>query len=41
VRRWISSRGGLQSKMIFLRGSELTAMYPECRMTGSTSQSSR
>ena len=41
VRRWISSRGGLQSKMIFLRGSELTAMYPECRMTGSTSSSSR
>src|SRR6186997_400846 len=31
VRRWISSRGGLSSKMMFLRGSELMAMYPECR----------
>ena len=31
VRRWINSRGGLSSKMMFLRGSELTAMYPECR----------
>jgi hypothetical protein len=41
VRRWISSRGGLQSKMIFLRGSELTAMYPECRATGASNTSSR
>src|SRR6476619_3976373 len=31
VRRWISSRGGLSSKMMFLRGSELMAMYPEFR----------
>ena len=31
VRRWISSRGGLKSKMIFLRGRELASMYPECR----------
>ena len=31
VRRWINSRGGLSSKMMFLRGSELMAMYPECR----------
>ena len=30
VRRWINSRGGLSSKMMFLRGSELMAMYPEC-----------
>jgi hypothetical protein len=32
VKRWISERGGLSSKMMFLRGNELTAMYPECRM---------
>ena len=30
VRRWINARGGLTSKMMFLRGSELLAMYPEC-----------
>ena len=31
VKRWINSRGGLSAKMMFLRGSELTSMYPECR----------
>lgn len=31
VRRWINARGGLTSKMMFLRGSELMSMYPECR----------
>src|SRR4051794_32850910 len=31
VRQWINSRGGLSSKMMFLRGTELTSMYPECR----------
>ena len=31
LRRWINSRGGLSSKMIFLRGRELAAMYPTCR----------
>ena len=30
VRKWINSRGGLSSKMMFLRGSELAAMYPQC-----------
>jgi hypothetical protein len=30
VRRWINSRGGLSSKMMFLRGRELLSMYPEC-----------
>jgi hypothetical protein len=30
VRRWIRSRGGLSSKMMFLRGRELMAMYSEC-----------
>jgi len=31
VRRWINQRGGLTSKMMFLRGQELMSMYPECR----------
>lgn len=31
VRKWIVRRGGLQKKMIFLRGRELAAMYPECQ----------
>ena len=35
VRRWIESRGGLSSKMLYLRGSELAAMYPQCRMVSS------
>ena len=30
VRQWISARGGLSPKMMFLRGRELMAMYPEC-----------
>jgi hypothetical protein len=30
VKRWISSRGGLSPKMMFLRGKELSSMYPEC-----------
>jgi hypothetical protein len=30
VRQWINSRGGLTSKMMFLRGRELMSMYPEC-----------
>jgi hypothetical protein len=30
VRKWINRKGGLQKKMIFLRGRELAAMYPEC-----------
>ena len=33
VKRWINSRGGLSAKMMFLRGRELSAMYPECRTT--------
>jgi hypothetical protein len=31
VRQWINSRGGLSSKMMFLRGRELMSMYSECR----------
>lgn len=31
IRRWISRHGGLTSKMIYLKGKELAAMYPPCR----------
>jgi hypothetical protein len=31
VRRWIIRHGGLSSRMLMLRGSELAAMYPRCR----------
>ena len=31
VRKWIAQHGGLQKRMIYLHGNELTAMYPECR----------
>jgi hypothetical protein len=31
VRQWIRARGGLSAKMMFLRGRELQAMYPQCR----------
>jgi hypothetical protein len=30
VRAWITSHGGLTNRLIYLRGSELTAMYPSC-----------
>jgi hypothetical protein len=30
VKRWLKSKGGLNSKMKFLRGRELLAMYPQC-----------
>ncbi len=30
VKRWINGRVGLSSKMMLLRGRELTAMYPPC-----------
>jgi hypothetical protein len=30
VRRWIAQRGGLKSRMIFLRGKQLTSMYRPC-----------
>ncbi|WP_245315502.1 hypothetical protein [Bradyrhizobium neotropicale] len=30
VRRWITSRGGLTRRMIFLRGRQLQAMYRPC-----------
>jgi hypothetical protein len=31
VRNWISRRGGLTSRLLLLRGRELTAMYSPCR----------
>ena len=31
VRDWISRRGGLTSRLLLLRGRELTAIYPSCR----------
>ena len=31
IRNWISRRGGLTSRMLLLRGRELTAIYPSCR----------
>ena len=34
VKRWISARGGLSSKMKFLRGRELLNMYPVCQNGG-------
>ena len=30
VRGWIKKRGGLTQKLIYLRGKELTALYPRC-----------
>lgn len=31
IRAWLSKRGGLKPKMVFLSGAELSAMYPPCR----------
>ena len=31
VREWISRHGGLRPQIIYLRGPELSAMYPACR----------
>jgi hypothetical protein len=44
VRRWIARRGGLKSKMIFLRGKQLQALYKPCYLDAQASsrrQSSR
>ncbi len=30
IRAWLKKRGGLKPKMVFLSGSELTAMYRPC-----------
>jgi hypothetical protein len=31
IRRWIGKHGGLTSRVIYLEGKELAAMYPPCR----------
>src|ERR1700743_2401104 len=31
VQNWIRRRGGLSSRLLLLRGRELTAIYPACR----------
>ncbi len=37
IRSWISRRGGLKPRMIFLRGRELTSMYRPCYMDAQAS----
>ena len=37
VRRWISQRGGLTPRMIFLRGRQLEAMYKPCYLDAQAS----
>jgi hypothetical protein len=40
IKKWIQRRGGLTPRMIWLRGSELAAMYPSCaRSINATSES--
>ncbi len=41
VRKWIAQRGGLKSKMIFLRGRQLQAMYRPCYVDRFASAQSR
>jgi hypothetical protein len=31
VREWIRKRGGLNSRLLLLRGRDLAAMFPQCR----------
>jgi hypothetical protein len=37
IRRWISKRGGLTPRMIFLRGRQLMAMYKPCYLDAQAS----
>jgi hypothetical protein len=37
IRRWISRRGGLKPRMIFLRGRELASMYRPCYLDAQAS----
>ena len=39
VKRWISQRGGLTPRMIFLRGKQLQSMYKPCYMDAQASTS--
>ena len=38
VKRWISARGGLTPRMIFLQGKELMGMYKPCYINAQTEQ---
>jgi hypothetical protein len=38
IRSWIRRRGGLRSKMIYLSGRELAAMYPRCGAVEASAQ---
>jgi hypothetical protein len=38
VRNWIVRRGGLNSRLLLLRGRELAAIYPRCRETRAAKQ---
>ncbi|BAM86714.1 hypothetical protein S58_07010 [Bradyrhizobium oligotrophicum S58] len=40
IRRWISQRGGLTPRMIFLKGRELQALYKPCYMDAQASSPS-
>jgi hypothetical protein len=37
IRRWISQRGGLSPRMLFLRGKQLQAMYKPCYLDAQAS----
>jgi hypothetical protein len=37
VRHWITSRGGLTPRMIFLRGKQLEAIYRPCYLDAQAS----
>jgi hypothetical protein len=37
VRKWIAARGGLNPRMIFLRGKQLQAMYKPCYLDAQAS----
>ncbi|KWV48742.1 hypothetical protein AS156_17145 [Bradyrhizobium macuxiense] len=39
VRRWITARGGLTPRMLFLRGKQLTALYKPCYLDAQASAS--
>jgi len=41
IRSWISRRGGLKPRMIFLRGRELASMYRPCYMDAQASAHSQ
>jgi hypothetical protein len=37
VRKWISARGGLTQRMLFLRGKQLQSMYKPCYLDAQAS----